>query len=222
LSCVKGIFLLSFLEVKVPCKSDSIHFEKIKIQVKKKDYMKIEKVTTADAKELLEIYAPYVEDTAISFEYQVPSLEEFTRRIETISARYPYIKALDEKCEILGYAYAAAFKSRDAYDWSVETTIYVRQDKHKMGIGRQLYEELEVKLKDMGILNMNACIAMPKGSDSHLTDASVRFHKKLGFQLVGTFHDSGYKFKTWYDMVWMEKMIGSHREDQKPVAFYNK
>lgn len=184
--------------------------------------MKIENVKVEDAVELLKIYAPYVEETAISFEYEVPSPEEFSERIRNISSKYPYIKAVDEKGNILAYAYASAFKGRAAYDWSVETTIYVKKENRQAGIGRQLYRELEKLLKEMGILNMNACIAMPKGSDPHLTDASVRFHKKLGFQLVGTFHNSGYKFNTWYDMVWMEKMIGSHNENQKPVVFYNK
>lgn len=184
--------------------------------------MKIENVKVEDAVELLKIYAPYVEETAISFEYEVPSPEEFSERIRNISSKYPYIKAVDEKGNILAYAYASAFKGRAAYDWSVETTIYVKKENRQVGIGRQLYRKLEKLLKEMGILNMNACIAMPKGADPHLTDASVRFHKKLGFQLVGTFHNSGYKFNTWYDMVWMEKMIGSHNENQKPVAFYNK
>ena len=184
--------------------------------------MKIENVKVEDAVELLKIYAPYVEETAISFEYEVPSPEEFSERIRNISSKYPYIKAVDEKGNILAYAYASAFKGRAAYDWSVETTIYVKKENRQSGIGRQPYRELEKLLKEMGILNMNACIAMPKGADPHLTDASVRFHKKLGFQLVGTFHNSGYKFNTWYDMVWMEKMIGSHNENQKPVAFSNK
>ena len=89
--------------------------------------MHIEKAAPQDAAALLEIYAPYVEHTAITFEYAVPSLEEFRERIETISARYPYLKAVDEDGTVLGYAYATAFKSRAAYDWSVETTVYVRQ-----------------------------------------------------------------------------------------------
>lgn len=87
--------------------------------------MKIEMVSLTDASELLEIYAPYVKETAISFEYDVPSVEEFKDRIENISAKYPYIKALDDKNKIIGYAYAGSFKVRKAYDWSVETTVYV-------------------------------------------------------------------------------------------------
>lgn len=174
--------------------------------------------TTDDAQKLLNIYAPYVENTAITFEYEVPSLFEFKERIENISARYPYIKA-EQNGEILGYAYACAFKSRKAYDYSVETTIYLDQSKRAMGIGRILYETLEDSLKNMGILNMNACIALPKENDPHLTDASMHFHEAMGFKLVGTFHDSGYKFDTWYDMIWMEKMIGEHGKNMPPVKF---
>ena len=166
--------------------------------------MKIEKVSTADAEELLAIYAPYVEETAISFEYEVPSVDEFRNRIEQISAKYPY---------------AAGFKDRKAYDWSVETTIYIRKDCRQLGLGKALYENLEKLLKEMGILNMNACIASPAAESGHLTDDSYRFHKKMGFTLVGRFHNSGYKFGEWYDMIWMEKMIGEHEKDMLDVRF---
>lgn len=181
--------------------------------------MKIEMVSPTDASELLEIYAPYVKETAISFEYDVPSVEEFKDRIENISAKYPYIKALDDENKIIGYAYAGSFKVRKAYDWSVETTVYVRKDCRRGGVGRKLYQVLEGMLKEMGILNMNACIAVPKTNDLHLTKDSLLFHEKMGFSIVGTFHNSGYKFHTWYDMVWMEKMIGEHVENQPAVKF---
>ena len=181
--------------------------------------MEIRPVSPEDAGELLAIYAPYVRDTAISFEYEVPSPEEFRGRIERISAKYPYIKAVDDNGSAMGYAYAGVFKDRAAYDWSVETTVYVRGDLRRSGVGRALYEALEKALRGMGILNMNACIAYPAREDPHLNDDSVRFHERMGFSMVGTFHDSGYKFGAWYDMVWMEKMIGAHTADQKPVAF---
>ena len=181
--------------------------------------MRIEKVTTNDAAELLKIYAPYVVNTAISFEYDVPTVEEFTNRIQTISAKYPYIKAVDEQNEIVGYAYAGSFKSRRAYDWAVETTIYVKGDKRRNGVGRMLYEALEKALKDMGILNLNACIAMTENEDEHLTKDSFYFHEKLGYNLVGTFHKCGYKFNKWYDMIWMEKMVGEHIESNKHNGF---
>ena len=181
--------------------------------------MTILKVDPSDASELLNIYAPYVRDTAVSFEYEVPTEEEFKERIINISKRYPYLKAVDDNGEILGYAYATAFKTRKAYDWSVESTIYIRGDRRKSGIGRKLYTALEDALREMGILNMNACIAMPPIEDEHLTKDSFYFHEKLGFELVGTFHKSGYKFDTWYDMIWMEKMIGDHEKGQKHPDF---
>ncbi len=177
----------------------------------------IEKVMEEDAKELLDIYTPYVEDTAISFEYEVPSEEEFRKRIRSISVNYPYLKAVDETGRILGYAYASAFKARMAYDWSVETTIYIRKDVRRSGVGKVLYTELEEQLKKMGILNANACIAVTDKEDPYLTNDSVYFHEALGYHLVGTFHASGYKFDTWYDMVWMEKMLGEHKSPAEPV-----
>lgn len=172
--------------------------------------MLIEEVTKEDAAELLDIYSVYVRDTAISFEYDIPTVEEFERRIEAILSCYPYIKAVDEDGKIFGYAYAAPFKNRKAYDWSVETTIYVRYDCRKRGIGRLLYTSLEQLLKQMGILNMNACIAYTNENDEYLTNGSKIFHESMGFQLVGTFHKCGYKFNKWYDMIWMEKLIGEH------------
>ena len=180
--------------------------------------IKVEKVTIEDTKKLLEIYAPYVLNTAISFEYDLPTLEEFAGRIETITSKYPYIKATADGV-IFGYAYASTFKARPAYDWSVETTIYIKQDARGNGIGRMLYETLEKSLKEMGIINMNACIAVAKENDPYLTNASKCFHEKMGFSIVGTFHNSGHKFDTWYDMIWMEKILGIHNDNPNPVKF---
>jgi L-amino acid N-acyltransferase YncA len=179
----------------------------------------IRKASYDDAEELLKIYTPYVNNTAISFEYEVPSLEEFRGRIANTLKRYPYLVA-EYEGEIVGYAYAGAFKSRAAYDWAVETTVYVRQDERRNGIGRKLYAALEEILKKQGILNMNACIAVPEGKDEHLTKDSPAFHEKMGFRMVGTFHKCGYKFNHWYDMVWMEKKIGEHLGNQPPIISF--
>ena len=181
--------------------------------------MEIKRVTVEDAEALLKIYAPYVEKTAITFEVVPPSLSEFKERIVNISSKYPYIKAVDDNGDIVGYAYAGAFKGRKAYDWSVETTIYIREDRRETGLGAVLYTKLEEALKSMGILNANACIACPKGEDPYLTDGSIKFHEKRGYKLVGCFHDCANKFGRWYNMVWMEKALAEHKDSPEPVRF---
>ena len=182
----------------------------------KENKVRIRVATKADAPALLNIYAPYVEQTAITFEYEVPSVEEFAGRIEHILEKYPYLVA-EAEGEIVGYAYAGTFKDRAAYDWSVETTIYVNREKKRMGIGGKLYAALEESLRAQHILNLNACIGYPRKEDEYLTKDSEKFHQKLGYRLVGTFYDSGYKFGRWYDMIWMEKMLGEHTASPAPV-----
>ncbi|MBQ3635487.1 MAG: N-acetyltransferase [Bacteroidales bacterium] len=167
----------------------------------------IRRVSVADAEALLAIYAPYVTDTAITFEYDVPSLDEFVSRIEHISAKYPYLVA-EQDGKIVGYAYATEFKGREAYKWSVETTVYVDRSCHGLGTGRMLYEALEQALKKQGMMSLNACIAYTATKNDHLTNDSMYFHEKMGYKLVAHFHKSGRKFDEWYDMIWMEKLIG--------------
>jgi phosphinothricin acetyltransferase len=176
--------------------------------------------TEADVSELLAIYAPYVEETAITFEYEVPSEQAFANRMRSTLLKYPYLVAQCQG-EIAAYAYAGPFKERAAYDWSVETSIYVKKDYRQLGIGRRLYEALEQRLKQQGILNVNACIAYSDVEDEYLTKDSVLFHQKMGYQLVGRFHSCGYKYGRWYDMVWMEKMIGEHFAQQPPVKWHD-
>ena len=178
--------------------------------------IQIRTASEADADALLEIYKPYVEETAITFEYDVPTVEEFAERIQNTKKKYPYLVALADGKPV-GYAYASAFKERAAYDWAVETSIYVRKDQKHLGIGRRLYDALEEILARQGILNVNACIAYPKEEDAHLTMDSIYFHEKMGYGMVGRFHACGYKFDCWYDMVWMEKMIGEHMGKQPAI-----
>lgn len=181
----------------------------------------IRTVTPKDAKELLSIYAPYIIRTAVTFEYEVPAVEVFERRIVHTLERYPYLAAEDES-GILGYVYAGPLHVRPAYDWSVETSIYVRMDQKGRGIGSALYEELERILRRQGIVNTAACIACPEKEDAYLTRDSVRFHEKKGYQMVGKFHECAYKFGKWYHMVWMEKQIGPHLSVMPPVIPFRK
>ena len=170
----------------------------------------IRNATIGDARKLLEIYGPYVKNTAISFEYDVPTVEEFQNRIDKTLKKYPYLLAVEDD-EILGYAYAGAFYGRAAYDWSVETTIYLAPNAQKKGVGKMLHENLEQKLQEMGILNLYACIAYPEVEDEYLDRNSANFHEHMGYVKVGEFHKCGYKFGRWYNMIWMEKIIGEHK-----------
>lgn len=170
--------------------------------------MDIRTASPADAPQLLHIYAPYVENTTITFEYEVPSVEEFARRIRHTLERYPYLAAV-ENDDILGYAYASAFKERAAYAWSVETSIYIREDLGRRGIGTALYEALEQILARQNVCNLCACIAYPNPS-------SISFHERFGYRTVAHFHASGFKQNAWSDMVWMEKELCPHTVPPAP------
>lgn len=200
--------------------------------------IRIRSAKVEDASTLLAIYKPYVENTAITFEYDVPTIEEFAGRIRKTLEKYPYLvlertasivggdctenvgTIAGSKCvaggngagaaEVLGYCYAGVFKGRAAYNRSVETSIYVKMGEHGKGYGRALYSEQEKELKARGILNAYACIASPKPGSTHLDNSSQKFHEHMGYTLVGTFHDCAYKFGQWYNMIWMEKMLGEH------------
>ena len=178
----------------------------------------IRPATPEDAEALLAIYAPYVRDTAVTFEYDVPTPEEFRGRIQNTLRRYPYL-VVEEDGRALGYAYAGSFKGRPAYDWSVETTIYLSPDARGRGLGRRLYAALEAALSAMGVRNLYACIAFPEEEDEYLTRQSAEFHAHLGYRLAGTFRKCGSKFGRWYDSVWMEKWIGGHDPDPAPVVW---
>lgn len=164
-----------------------------------------------DAPKLLEIYAPYVEKTPITFEDAVPSLAEFEQRIALILEKYPYLIAEQDGIP-LGYSYASTFKARAAYSRAVETTIYVRRDCKKRGIGRTLYTALEQILSLQNVLNCNACIAYADAEDPYLNRDSVHFHRQMGYRRVGKFNRCGYKFGRWYHVIWMEKHLGVHSD----------
>ena len=181
--------------------------------------IEIRKAEQSDAERLLEIYDYYVKNTAITFEYCTPSIEEFSNRMECTMKRYPYLVILKDGV-IEGYAYAGTFVGRAAYDWSCEMTIYLDYKAQRCGMGRMLYEALETALKEMGILNLYACIGYPETEDEYLTRNSADFHAHLGFEKVGEFHKCGYKFDRWYSMIWMEKIIGEHKDKQPSIRAY--
>lgn len=169
--------------------------------------LKLRPATLEDAEGILSIYAPYVMNTAVSFEYEVPSIEAFRERMTGIMKDYPYIVAEDEN-GIAGYAYASLFHSRKAYRHSVETSIYVKSSERKKGIGKALYAELERILMKQNVFVLYACITCTdREDDEHLTRASIDFHNHMGYKHVGIHELCGYKFDKWYSVCWMEKLI---------------
>lgn len=181
----------------------------------KREGLLIREATPEDAPALLAIYAPYVRETAISFELVPPSEEEFRRRIASTLERYPYLVA--ERAPEpggtpvpVGYAYVSPFHEREAYRTSAETSIYVAADERGHGVGRALYDELERRCAAAGVCNLYACVAYASAPDAHLTNASAAFHEALGYRLVGRFEKCARKFGTWYDMVYLEKFVSPH------------
>ncbi len=179
---------------------------------------RIRLATPGDAQAFLGIYAPYVLDTAVTYEYAVPSREEFARRIAETLRKYPYLAA-EADGRVVGYAYAGTFIGRAASDWSVEVSIYLAPDCRRAGIGRRLYTALEGILKMQNIQNANAAIACAETEDEHLTADSIAFHSRMGYREVGSFSRCGHKFGRWYGLMWMEKHLGQHTDCPPPVRY---
>ena len=182
----------------------------------KNNTVKIRMASEADAESILNIYAPYIRETAVTFEYEVPTVEEFRARIRHITENYPYLVA-EKNGEIIGYSYADPFGERAAFSHSAETVLYIKKDERGRGIGTRLYDELISILKRQHITNINAAIAYAEIEDDYLTHASPAFHAAYGFHKAAHFEKCGYKFGRWYDLIWMEKFIGEHTEN--PAVF---
>jgi phosphinothricin acetyltransferase len=165
------------------------------------DELRIRDASDADVEALLAIYGPFVTDTSVSFELEVPSPEEFRQRILAAQSRWAWLVAeLSER--VAGYAYATSFRQRAAYQWSVETSAYLAPAFHGRGVGRALYERLIEVLVARGYCTAYAGITLPN-------DASVRFHRALGFTEVGVFRRAGRKFGAWHDVSWWQRPLRS-------------
>ncbi|WP_022930973.1 GNAT family N-acetyltransferase [Treponema bryantii] len=168
--------------------------------------LKIRDADINDAERLVEIYAPYITETAVSFEYDVPTVDEFKERIKNIKEKYPYL-VCEKDGNIVGYVYASAYSKREAYDWTVGTSIYVDKKFRRMGIGSLLYSHLEEELKKIGIENLLAGVAYCEREDPYLTKDSYKFHLREGYVMAGHLKDVGKKFDRYYDLLWMQKKI---------------
>lgn len=174
----------------------------------------IRMATLEDAVHLLEIYAPFIQNTSITFEYAVPTIEEFTKRIQNVIAFYPWL-IYEEEGKVLGYAYATPYGVREAYKWSTTLSIYLVPEAEGKGIAQYLYEVLLILLKEQGIYKTYAIVTLPNFK-------SEKFHQKMGFKKVGTFENIGYKLGKWKNVCYLqydlEKCEG---KPQDPIALKN-
>lgn len=156
-------------------------------------------VQTNDIPTILEIYNHYIATSTVTFEETLLTLDEVETRIAGIQQKYPYL-VYEENGEVIGYAYASVFRTRIAYRFSVETSVYVHKDHYKKGVAKQLYKELLIQLKDQGITSAMGGITLPN-------EASVLLHEKMGFKKVGHFEKVGYKFDQWLDVGFWQIML---------------
>ena len=161
--------------------------------------MSIRLASAADMEAILAIYGPYVTDTTVSFEYSVPTLEEFTQRFAAITAQFPWL-VWEEAGTVLGYAYASAPFTRAAYRWCASVSIYLSPQVQGKGVGKALYAALEKTLLQQGYHLLYAIVT------SHNT-ASLAFHEKCGFRQLAFFPDCAYKFGACHGIFWMEKRL---------------
>ena len=168
--------------------------------------LSIREVQISDASRLAEIYSYYVKNTAVSFEYEVPTADEFEKRIKHTTEKYPYLVCVDDG-KVVGYAYAGAYSARQAYDWTATTSIYVDMEYRRNGIGTLLYDELEKRLKEQGIVNLLAGVASCDVEDEYLTHDSSKFHMSKGYTQVAHMKAVGKKFDRWYDLLWYQKRL---------------
>ncbi len=161
-----------------------------------------------DAKQIRDIYAPYVEKTAITFETEIPSLAEIKERIAT-NSKYGWF-VFESENKILAYAYACRHRDRTAYQWCCETSVYVREGYQRQGLASALYKKLFLQLKEIGLVNLYAGITLPN-------EASIKLHESFGFTHVGTYPKIGYKLKAWRDVGWWELKINTPRDEPRPL-----
>lgn len=159
----------------------------------------IRHATENDLSAMLDIYRPYVENTTYSFEYEVPSMADFTQRFRDHVAQFPWL-VWEEAGVVLGYAYAGAPWERAAYRWCAEISIYLHPSVHGKGIGRRLYEVLEDILQRQGYRVAYALITTEN-------TGSVAFHEKLGYSYHSVFENCGYKMGRWLGVIWLQKWL---------------
>jgi len=169
---------------------------------------KIRCALSSDASSILDIYAPYIANTAVSFETEVPTVEDFTRRIMGNQESCPWL-VYESYGLIAGYAYASKHRDRAAYQWSLESSVYVNEGFRQQGIATKLYQTLFQILKYQGCRNLYAGITLPN-------EKSVNFHQKMGFNKIADYKNIGYKFNSWHAVGWYELQLNDYSDAPAP------
>ncbi len=157
-----------------------------------------------DAETCAAIYAPYVTDTAITFESDPPLPGEMAERIATARRTHAWV-VLENQDRVVGYAYGSPFKSRAAYRWSCEVSVYLERGRRRTGGGRTLYDALFTRLAGRGFRTAVAGMTLPN-------DASLGLHRAMGFEPVGTYQRIGWKHGTWHDVAWVQRTISTGQD----------
>lgn len=174
--------------------------------------MTIRIASTTDARQMLRIYIPFIRNNAVSFETEVPFVEEFERRINDYMQLYPWI-VCEQGNKIIGYAYASQYRDRKAYRWSCECSVYVDEKFRRRGIAEKLYKALFEILKRQGVVNVYAVI-------THPNPASMRFHEKMGFRKFAIYKNAGYKLGKWHDVHWYcRRIVTAAKNPKETIAF---
>jgi phosphinothricin acetyltransferase len=171
--------------------------------------MTIRSATPEDAADILAIYAPIVQDTVISFETAVPTVEAMSERIRATLPMLPWLVSVAADGRIDGYAYAAKHRDRAAYRWSVDASAYIRADRRGRGLGRALYQALFEELRQLGYCEAFAGITVPN-------EASVGLHRACGFELIGVYRRVGFKLGAWHDVSWWQKSLALREIPAEP------
>jgi L-amino acid N-acyltransferase YncA len=169
--------------------------------------------TPADAKGILDIYAPYIENTSFTFETETPSLQAFAQRIQDYLQIRPWL-VCEVNGTIAGYAYASAYRERVAYQWCVESSVYVHDNFLKAGVGTALYTALFEILKKQGFYTVYAVINLPN-------ERSVAFHEKMGFEYFASYKNVGYKLGKWKTVGWWQLVLHEYKDDPVPPVKFS-
>ena len=163
-----------------------------------------------DAEAIAAIYRPVVLETGISFDWEPPTAEAWRERIAKVTTRYPWLVALDDHEEVAGFAYANTHRDAPSYQWSVNTSVYIRDDQRGRGLGKVLYARLFDELAGLGNVHAFAGVALPN-------PASVALHDAVGFRHLGTFEKVGFKLGQWRDVAWFQRPLQTPPDGAQPL-----